>query len=81
MPVSIVICCDAVNWVACVLSEGVTPGELLEAKYSEGSKAGRRPPSRERETWIFVSAVMREIDALRMGGDVEPIVSEVRWEQ
>lgn len=37
MPVSIVICWDAVNWVAWVLSEGVTPGELLEGKCEDGS--------------------------------------------
>lgn len=63
-----VTCCVAVNCVACSEpGSGTTPSDELDAKCVEGSKAGSAPPSRERETWILVSLVVRDIDAVRWG--------------
>jgi hypothetical protein len=43
-------------------------------KWEDLAKAGRVPPSRERETWILVSLVSREMVASRRGqGSEEPM--------
>ena len=35
-----------------------------------GCKRSRGPPSRERDNWIFVSLVLRVIEAVRREGDM-----------
>jgi hypothetical protein len=92
MPVSRAICCVAVIWVACLLegmgierfdsgfdfeiSCGVDGEGWWSGKWDDLGKAGKRPPSRERETWILVSFVSREIVARRrVKGSEEPILA------
>ena len=76
MPVSISTCCEAEDCEACVFFVSV----LLEpkgggGKCGEEGRAESSPPSRERETWIFVSLVSRSMRAVRAeGGCEEPIV-------
>ncbi len=43
----------------------------LEGKCGESWKGRRGPPSRERETWILVSLVMRERVCVRWGRGVK----------
>lgn len=72
------------NCVACGASlSGSTPflaaawssADSGAGKWSLSSKGRRTPPSRERETWILVSLVMREIETVRRG---KAIVSTFR---
>lgn len=88
MPVFIVICWVDVNCVECgAFLSGRTPlaaaamfsADSGAGKWSLASKGSRAPPSRESETWILVSLVMREMDAVRrdsvvMVGDMVLVV-------
>ena len=85
MPVDIAICWVGVICVAWWVSErGMAQSgywsrweeEMEEEKCSLAGKAGRGPPSREREIWILVSFVMRFMLAVRWLGEgpVEPIL-------
>ena len=74
MPVFRIICCVDVTWVAWwEVGRGMRRSGCVWlgrdawvlGKCGEASKAWRGPPSRERETWIFVSLVMRESEESR----------------
>jgi hypothetical protein len=74
MPVQIQICWDLDVWHACVSSvcAGMALQVLLEAsdglwleKWAEFGSRSRGPPSSERETWSFVSFVLRSRKAMR----------------
>ena len=68
MPVEIITCWEGVSWTAwwesgrgmASLGCSLGGGLFVWGKSSEDSKARRGPPSRERETWILVSLVVRE---------------------
>lgn len=49
------------------LAASASSGSVGGGKWEVGSYGGRTPPSRERETWIFVSFVTRETTAVRAG--------------
>jgi len=69
----------AISWV-CVIwvawrdsGRGMVSGEMevvCVGKCGEVSKGRRAPPSRERETWILVSLVIRERECVRRCGRV-----------
>ena len=46
-----------------------------------GPRKSSGPPSRERESWILVSFVLRVIRAFRLGGGEEDIVSRSNYVQ
>lgn len=86
MPVLMVICCVAVNWVACAASlNGTMPFFAASASWGsegggkclDGSNGGRTPPSKEREIWILVSLVSRESVAVRAGRGIVDVRSRL----
>lgn len=87
MPVLIVICCVGVNCVACAASGGGTmprfaasaaSGSAGAGKWAHSSYGRRTPPSRERETWILVSLVMREMETARRGRAEDMVSARVK---
>ena len=75
MPVHIQICCEPINWEAWwfVVWDGMGAlGATLSAEKSALSGRGSRgPPSRDSETWILVSLVLRFTRAVRRRGSLD----------
>lgn len=67
MPVSMSTCWEAEDCEAWVLWTGFEPHWEESGKCGEEGRGSRAPPSRESETWIFVSFVSRFMSAVRAG--------------
>ena len=50
---------------------GALGATLSAEKFASSRRGSRGPPSRERETWILVSLVLRFMRAVRREGDMD----------
>ena len=75
------MCCDPFNcdawWFVDCDGVGALGATLSAEKSALSGRGSRGPPSRERETWILVSLVVRFMRAVRRGGGVGIMVGDL----